>query len=170
MLSCSIWFSAPSCRLDGAVRRTAPSAPYTRPRQRLSGPPSIYKLGAQNQMLHARTHTHTKCTRGSGRLLCFDGQRTSASGGYHSCLVLCDNGDRAGLKPVVQKLEWQPEWRKECWANITGTKATSLVREIKVPASLIPKQSTSLNSLRKCFPNIYQYQALFAWWANCPYI
>jgi hypothetical protein len=45
-----------------------------------------------------------------------------------------------------------------------------LVRGIKVPASLIPKQSTSLNRLKKCFPNIYQYQSLFAWWAYCPYI
>ena len=64
MLSCSIWFSAPSfwkggglesrcvCRVygaDGAV--TVPSAPYTRPTQRLSRPPSIQKLGAENHML-----------------------------------------------------------------------------------------------------------------------
>ena len=66
MLSCSIWFSAPSfwmgggleCRCvgrvygaDGAVRRTAPSAPYTRPTQRHSRPPPIQKLGAENHML-----------------------------------------------------------------------------------------------------------------------
>jgi len=37
--------------LDGAVRRTAPSKPYTRPTLRLSGPPPIYKLGAENHML-----------------------------------------------------------------------------------------------------------------------
>ena len=35
----------------GAVRRTAPSAPYTLPSQRLSRPPPIYKLGAENPML-----------------------------------------------------------------------------------------------------------------------
>jgi len=66
MLSCSIWFSAPSFWMggglksrcvgrvygaDGAVSRTAPSAPYTQPVQRLSGPPLIYKLGAKNHML-----------------------------------------------------------------------------------------------------------------------
>jgi hypothetical protein len=66
MLSCSIWFSAPSLwtdgRLesrcvgrvydaDGAVRRTAPSAPYTRPTQRLLRRPSVHKLGAENHML-----------------------------------------------------------------------------------------------------------------------
>jgi len=36
---------------DGAVPCTTPSAPYTRPTQRLSGPPPIYKLGAENRML-----------------------------------------------------------------------------------------------------------------------
>jgi len=36
---------------DGAVRRVAPSAPYTRPTQRLSRPPPIQKLGAENHML-----------------------------------------------------------------------------------------------------------------------
>jgi len=66
MLSCSIWFSAPSFWMvgglesccvgrvygaDGAVRRMAPSAPYTRPTQRLSRPPTIQKLGAENHML-----------------------------------------------------------------------------------------------------------------------
>ena len=35
---------------DVAVR-TAPSAPYTRPLQRLSRPPSTQKLGAENHML-----------------------------------------------------------------------------------------------------------------------
>ena len=29
----------------------APSVPYTRPTQRLSGPPPIYKLGAENRIL-----------------------------------------------------------------------------------------------------------------------
>jgi len=41
-------------RADGAMRiasRTAPSAPYTRPTQRLSRPPPIQKLGAENHML-----------------------------------------------------------------------------------------------------------------------
>jgi len=62
MVICSIWFSAPSFGMggglesrcvgsvygaDGAVR-TAPSAPYT---QRLSRPPPIPKLGAENHML-----------------------------------------------------------------------------------------------------------------------
>jgi len=65
-LSCSIWFSAPSFWTGGglegrcvgrvygadvAVRHTAPSAPYTRPTQRLSRPPPIQKLGAENHML-----------------------------------------------------------------------------------------------------------------------
>jgi len=38
---------------DGAVRQsyTAPSAPYTRPTQRLSRLPPIQKLGAENHML-----------------------------------------------------------------------------------------------------------------------
>jgi len=36
---------------DGAVRRTAPSAPYTRLTKRLSRPPPIQKLGAENHML-----------------------------------------------------------------------------------------------------------------------
>jgi len=66
MLSSSIWFSAPSfwkggglesCCVgrvygaDGAVQRTAPSAPYTRPTQQLSRPPPFQKLGAENHML-----------------------------------------------------------------------------------------------------------------------
>ena len=38
---------------DGAVpsHGTAPSALHTRPTQRLSGPPPIQKLGAENHML-----------------------------------------------------------------------------------------------------------------------
>jgi hypothetical protein len=66
MLSCSVWFSALSFWMggglesrsvgrvygaDGAVPCRAPSAPYTRPTQRLSGPPPIYKLGAENHTL-----------------------------------------------------------------------------------------------------------------------
>jgi len=66
MLSCSIWFSAPSfwmgggleslcvgrvCGVDVAVSRTAPFAPYARPTQRLSRPSPIQKLGAENHML-----------------------------------------------------------------------------------------------------------------------
>ena len=40
------------CQLDAArCRRTAPSKQYTQPTQRLSGPPPIYKLGAENHML-----------------------------------------------------------------------------------------------------------------------
>jgi len=37
---------------DGAVR-TAPSAPYTRPTQRLSRPPPIQKLGAETSTSNA---------------------------------------------------------------------------------------------------------------------
>jgi len=66
MLSCSIWLSGPSfwmggglesrCvgrvdSVDGAVHSTAPSAPYTRPTQRLSRPPPIQKLGPESHML-----------------------------------------------------------------------------------------------------------------------
>ena len=54
MLCCSIRFSAPTFWMgDGLERlsRTAPSAPYTRPTQRLSRPPPIQKLGAENHML-----------------------------------------------------------------------------------------------------------------------
>jgi len=65
MLSCGIWFSAPSLWMggglesrcvgrvygaDGAVSRMTPSAPYTRPTQRFSRPPPIHKLGAENHM------------------------------------------------------------------------------------------------------------------------
>jgi len=68
MLSCSIWFSAPSFWMGGGLEsccvgrvygtdcavcdcRTVPSAPYTRPTQRLSGPPPIHKIGGENHML-----------------------------------------------------------------------------------------------------------------------
>ena len=66
MLSCSIWFSAPSFWMGGglesscvgrvygadvAVYDMAPSAPYTRPTQRLSRPPYIHKLDTENHML-----------------------------------------------------------------------------------------------------------------------
>ena len=40
-----------SCVRCGCYRATAPSAPYTRPTQRLSRPPPIQKLGAENHML-----------------------------------------------------------------------------------------------------------------------
>jgi len=43
---------------DGAMRlsrsHTAPSAPYTRPTQRLSRLPPIHKLGAENHMLQLK--------------------------------------------------------------------------------------------------------------------
>jgi len=63
MLSCSIWFSAPSLWMDGGLENccegrvysadgaVAPSTPYTRPKQWFSRPPSIHKLGAENRML-----------------------------------------------------------------------------------------------------------------------
>jgi len=51
MLSCSIWFSAPSFWMGGGLESTAPSAPYTRPTHRLSRPPPIQKLGPENHML-----------------------------------------------------------------------------------------------------------------------
>jgi len=63
MLCCSLWFSAPSFWMGGGLESrcmgrvvvcgfcTAPSAPYTRPTQRLSRPPPIQKLGAENRML-----------------------------------------------------------------------------------------------------------------------
>ena len=63
MLSCSIWFSAPSFWMDGVLESrcvcrvygvrwcTAPSAPHTRPTQRLLRPPPIKKLGAEKHML-----------------------------------------------------------------------------------------------------------------------
>jgi len=37
--------------VSGKYGRTAPSAPYTRPTQRLSRPPPTQKLGAENHML-----------------------------------------------------------------------------------------------------------------------
>jgi len=39
------------CGVDGAVHRTAPSALYAQPKQRLSRPPPIQKVGAENHML-----------------------------------------------------------------------------------------------------------------------
>jgi len=52
MLTRSIWFSVPSIWMGGGLeRRTAQSAPYTQPTQRLSRPPPIQKLGAENRML-----------------------------------------------------------------------------------------------------------------------
>ena len=61
MLSCSVWFSALSFWMgDGLESRRvgrvygadeAPSAPYTRPTQRLPGSPPNYKLGAENHTL-----------------------------------------------------------------------------------------------------------------------
>jgi len=36
---------------DGDINHAAPSAPYTRPMQRLSRPPSIHKLSAENRTL-----------------------------------------------------------------------------------------------------------------------
>jgi len=64
MLSCSIWFSAPSLWMGGGLESRCvggvygadgavpcPSAPYTRPTQRLSKPPRIQKLRAENHML-----------------------------------------------------------------------------------------------------------------------
>ena len=55
MLGCSIWFSAPSLWMDGGLESCyvgrVYGAPYTRPTQRLSRPPPIQKLGAENHML-----------------------------------------------------------------------------------------------------------------------
>ena len=59
MLSCSIWFSAPSfwmgvgleSRSVGRMYGADGAVPHTRPTQRLSRPPPIQKLGAQNHML-----------------------------------------------------------------------------------------------------------------------
>jgi len=58
MLSCSVWFSAPSFWKGGGLESCcvgrvygadgAPSTPHTRPTQRLSRPPPIRKLGAEN--------------------------------------------------------------------------------------------------------------------------
>jgi len=59
MLSCSIWFSAPifwmggglESRCVGRVYGADGAAPETRSTRRLSRPPPIQKLGAENQML-----------------------------------------------------------------------------------------------------------------------
>ena len=62
MLSCSIWFSAPSFWMGGGLESRCVgrvygadgadgAVPYTRPTQRLSRPPPIQKLGAENHML-----------------------------------------------------------------------------------------------------------------------
>ena len=63
VLSCSIWFSAPSFWMGGGLESrcvgrmygvdgaVAPSAPYIRPTQWLLRPPPIQKLGAENHML-----------------------------------------------------------------------------------------------------------------------
>ena len=60
-LSCSMWFFAPSFWMGGGLESrcvgrvygacTTPSAPYTRPTQRLSRPQAIHNLGAENHML-----------------------------------------------------------------------------------------------------------------------
>ena len=56
MLSCSVWFSAPSLwmgsGLESRASRTAPSALHTRITQRLSKPPPIQQLGKP----YAATH------------------------------------------------------------------------------------------------------------------
>ena len=49
ILQSHIWFSAPS--LWSLSRLYGAGAPYKRPTQRLSRPPSIHKLGAENHML-----------------------------------------------------------------------------------------------------------------------
>jgi len=61
MLSCSIWFSAPSLWMGGGLESRCVGrvygadgpvhAPYTRPTQQLSRPQPIQKLGAENHML-----------------------------------------------------------------------------------------------------------------------
>ena len=61
MLSCSIWFSAPSLWMGGGLEIRcvgrvygadgAVHAPYTRPTQRFSRLPPIHKLSAENHML-----------------------------------------------------------------------------------------------------------------------
>jgi len=59
ILSCSMWFSAPSfwmgggleSRCVGRVYGADGAAPYTRPTQRLSTPLPIQKLGAESHML-----------------------------------------------------------------------------------------------------------------------
>jgi len=54
MLNYSIRFSAPSFWMGGGLESRCVGrvyAPYTRPTQRLSKPPPIQKLGAENHML-----------------------------------------------------------------------------------------------------------------------
>jgi len=56
MLSSSIWFSAPSFWMGGGlesrcVGRVCGADGAERPTQRLSRPPPIQKLGAENRML-----------------------------------------------------------------------------------------------------------------------
>ena len=59
MLSFAIWFSAPSfwmgggleSRCVGRVCGVDVAVPHTPPAQRLSRPPPIHKLGAENHML-----------------------------------------------------------------------------------------------------------------------
>jgi len=81
MLSCSIWFSAPSFWKDGGLEsrcigrvygaddavqlsHMAPSAPYIRPMQRLSRPAPFQNLGAENHMLqHLMLLLMGVCTR-----------------------------------------------------------------------------------------------------------
>ena len=60
MFSCSIWFSAPSFWMGGGLESRCVGRVYgadgaarhhTRPTQRLSRPPPVQKLGAENHML-----------------------------------------------------------------------------------------------------------------------
>ena len=61
MLSCSIWFSAPSLWMGGGLESRCVGrvygadgvvlVPYTRPTQQLSRPPPTQKLGAENHTL-----------------------------------------------------------------------------------------------------------------------
>jgi len=56
MLSCSIWFSAPSFWIGSGlesrcVGRVCGADGAARPTQRLSRPPLIHKLGAENHMM-----------------------------------------------------------------------------------------------------------------------
>ena len=56
MLSCSIWFSAPSFWMGGGLESRCVGRVYggdgaVRTTQRLSRPPPIHKLGAEKHML-----------------------------------------------------------------------------------------------------------------------
>jgi len=52
MLSCSIWFSAPSLWMDGGLESRCVGRVYGADgAQRLSRPPSIHKLGAEYHRL-----------------------------------------------------------------------------------------------------------------------